>query len=1038
LASTLIVGAAACALASTTASAQTNSAPSPDTPANSPPMAQPAQPAPTTTGVPDAAPLTGASGAPASVQEVVVTGSRIPQRGLTSVSPLTTVNSQEIHLEGTTNVESLLNNLPQAFAEQTSQVSNGATGIATANLRNLGSKRTLVLVDGKRLMPGDPTQPVADLNNIPAQLVDRVEVTTGGASAVYGSDAVAGVVNFVMKHDFQGVQFDVQGGFAQEDNSPNGVTDPAVAAYNASAAAASQIKEPGSVVDGRTMDYSAIFGANSPDGKGNVTAYGEYRNLQPVSEDSRRYSACGIGTTNSTSALYDTHFCAGSSNNPNGRFSVISPQNPGHQTGTFSLNPNGTQTFVPYTSALAFNYAPYNYIQRNDDRYTAGFFAHYQVNPMFDLYSDFMFADDHTDAVIAPSGLFQGTGALGSGVNGSSTFAINCNNPLLSASEATALCGTAAGTPTDVNVRAGFRFATGANRTDDLRHTDYKLDLGSRGELAPGWTYDAYLQYGTSILSENYQNDVSVSRVQNALLVDPTTGKCMVGGSCVPLNLFQLGKLTAAQLAYVETPGFESGKTVEQVASASVTGDLGQYGARSPFASDGVGVAFGTEYRRENLVLDRDAEFTSGDLSGQGGAALSNAGTFDVYEIFGELKLPLVEDKPFVKNLSFDGAYRFSDYSTAGVTNTYEASFQYNVDSDIGFRAGYNRAVRAPNVNELFAPQSLGLYSGADPCAGKTGIVSAGCLASGVTQAEQNAGTVAACPAGQCTELTGGNAALKPETTDTITAGIIFTPTEKILRGFTMTVDYFDIRVYNVIEAGYGGGNSTLNTCVETLNPLECNKVHRDSTGSVFGSAGYVIATNVNSGFLKTRGVDLEANYRFKPTDYFNMPQIGVFNLNFVGTYTAELSSQPVTGGGAYNCAGLYGITCGTPTPSFRGKTRLSWTLPMPVTLSVQWRYIGGAAFDGNSSNVLLNDGVGFDTVDKISAYNYFDLAATWRVQDNLTLRAGVNNVGDRQPPVVDSANLAAAGPPYGNGNTFPGVYDSLGRTFFFGLTANF
>ncbi|MHB8285462.1 MAG: TonB-dependent receptor plug domain-containing protein [Caulobacteraceae bacterium] len=1029
LASTLIFGSAAFVLSSA-AMAQTEG--------SSPPMAQPEQPAPATAGVPAPAPLTGASGAPAAVQEVVVTGSRIPQRGLTSVSPLTTVGSQEIHLEGTTNVESLLNNLPQAFAEQTSQVSNGATGIATANLRNLGSNRTLVLVDGKRLMPGDPTQPVADLNNIPAQLVDRVEVTTGGASAVYGSDAVAGVVNFVMKHNFQGVQFDIQGGFAQDDNSKNGVVDSSVAAYNQNASSTNQIKEPGSVVDGRTMDYSAIFGANTPDGKGNVTAYAEYRNLQPVTEDSRRYSACGLGTTNSTSSLYDTHFCAGSSNNANGRFSVISPQNTGFKTGTFSLNPNGTQSFVPYTSALAFNYAPYNYIQRNDDRYTGGFFAHYQVNPMFDLYSDFMVADDHTDAVIAPSGLFQGTGALGSGVNGSSTFAINCNNPLLSAAEATNLCGSAAGTATNVNVRAGFRFATGAPRTDDLRHTDYKIDIGSRGQLAPGWTYDAYLQYGTSILNENYQNDVSVSRVQNALLVDPTTGKCMVGGSCVPLNIFQLGKLSAAQLAYVETPGFESGQTIEQVANISITGDLGQYGVQSPLASDGVGVAFGTEYRRENLSIDRDAEFTSGDLSGQGGAALSNAGTFDVYELFGEIKVPLVEDKPFVKNLSFDGAYRFSDYSTAGVTNTYEAAFQYNVNSDIGFRAGYNRAVRAPNVNELFSPTTLQLFGGSDPCAGKTGTVTAGCLASGVTQAEQNAGTVAQCPAGQCTEMTGGNPNLKPETTDTITAGIVFTPTEKFLRGFTMTVDYFDIKVYNVIEAGYGGGNSTLNTCVETQSPVECNLVHRDSTGSIFGSSGYVVATEVNSGFLKTRGVDLEANYRFRPTDYFNVPQIGLFNLNFVSTYTAELTSQPVSGGGAYNCAGLYGITCGTPTPSFRAKTRLSWTLPVPVTLSVQWRYIGGTTFDGNSSNVLLNDGVGFDTVDKLGAYNYFDLAATWRVQDNLTLRAGVNNVGDRQPPVTDSGNLAAAGAPYGNGNTFPGVYDSLGRTFFFGLTANF
>ncbi len=1007
-------------------------------------------------GAADVLPQTGAngeatasSGQSTAVQEVVVTGSRIPQPGLTSVSPLTVVTDQEIKLEGTTNVESLLNNLPQAFAEQTSQVSNGATGIATVNLRNLGSKRTLVLVDGKRLEPGDPTTPVADLNNIPAQLVDRVEVTTGGASAIYGSDAVAGVVNFVMKHDFQGVRFDVQGGFAQTGNSPNSAVDGALNG----AILGNVYQAPGSKVDGREMDYTGIFGVNAPDGKGNVTGYLEYRNTQPVTEDQRRYSACGIGTTNSTTGgPYDTHYCQGSSNNPNGRFTNVAlPGQPipaGAVKTSLSLNPNGTATFVPFTNALTFNFAPYNYIQRQDDRYTAGFFGHYAVNAMFDLYSDFMFLDDHTFAVIAPSGLFQGTGSLGSGVNGNSTFAVNCNNPLLSASEATSLCGTAAGTATDVNLRSGFRFATGAPRTDDLRHTDYKLDIGSRGDLGQGWNYDVYYQYGTSLLTEEYMNDVSVSRVQNALLVNPN-GTCMSGGACVPLNLFQLGKLSPAQLSYVEAPGFENGQTTEQVASASVTGDLGQYGARSPLATDGVGLALGSEYRRENLVLNRDEEFTSGDLSGQGGAALSNSGTFDVYELFGEIRVPIVQDKPFVKNLSFDGAYRYSDYSTAGITNTYEAQLTYAVNRDISFRGGYNRAVRAPNVNELFFPQSLGLFGGSDPCAGAAPTASlAACIPTfqpkGASLAQATAaataayGTITQCPASQCTQLTSGNTNLAPEKTDTITAGVVLTPKESFARGFTMTVDVFDIKVYNVIEAGFGG-QTTLNACVATGLPVYCQNIHRDGQGDLFGSQGYVINTEINSGFLHTQGIDLQADYTLRPNDYFSGPNVGKFSLDVVGTYTNRLTTQPATGGPTYECVGRFGSTCGTPTPRWRSKTRLTWSAPVvPVTLSFQWRYIGGTNPDVNSSNLFLNDGLSQDTADHIVAYNYFDLAGTWKVKDGLLFRAGVNNIGDRDPPVVDANNLALAGPPYGNGNTFPGVYDSLGRTFFIGLTADF
>ncbi len=1022
----------------------------------------------------DVIPQSSANGAPTSssgqttaVQEVVVTGSRIPQPGLTSTSPLTVVNDQEIKLEGTTNVEDLINNLPQAVAEQTSQVSNGSTGIATANLRGLGSQRTLVLIDGKRLMPGDPTQPSADLNNIPAQLVDRVEVTTGGASAIYGSDAVAGVVNFVMKRDFQGVRLDAQGGFFQTQNSGNNGIRSDINAFNATSA--NPIAIPGSTADGRKIDVTGIFGINAPDGKGNVTGYVEYRNEQPVTQASRLGSACGLSTLPSGNTLsnganiYDTRHCQGSSNSAYGHFKTASITSP---TGTLlanasgsvtnmgvttmnptlaslgvsainlSDNPNGTNTFVPYSGALAYNFAPLNYFQRQDDRYTGGYFAHYAVNSMFDLYSDFMFNDDHTFAQIAPSGAFQGTGS-----NGSSTLSVNCNNPLLSATQQASLCGSYAGTANLANLTAGYRFAAGGPRTDDLRHTEYKIDIGSRGDLGQGWNYDAYYQYGTSIFSEEYKNDVSVSRLQNGLEVSPVTGQCASGAAgCVPVNLFQFGQLSSAALGYTSVPGFQEGSTTEQVISASLTGDLGQYGIKSPLATDGVGIALGGEYRRENLVLNTDEEFSTGDLSGQGGPALSNSGTFDVYELFGEVRVPLVQDQPFVKNLSFDGAYRFSQYSTAGITDTYEAQLNYALDRNISFRGGYNRAVRAPNVNELFASQHVALFGELDPCAGgKPSASLAACMNSGVTAGQY--GKINQCPASQCSQLVGGNANLAPEKADTFTAGFVFTPTFGFTRGFTLTVDWFDIIVRNLSSAGFGGASVELSNCINS--DIDCNLVHRDATGAVFGNTGYVVATQVNTGFLRTEGVDVEANYRYRISDtpYLNLPNLGTLNFNVVGTYTYESVEQPVSGGGTYNCAGQFGPVCSAasaPLPRYRQKTRLTWSPPYPFTVSLQWRLIDGMRFDADSSNPFLSEGV-LDTADaKIPTINYMDVSATYRIKDGLTARAGVNNVLDQNAPIVDSNVFPASGPPYGNGNTFPGLYDALGREFFFGITADF
>ncbi len=984
--------------------------------------------------------VTNADGAPTKVNEVVVTGSRIRSPSLTSPSPLTVVGSQEFTNIGATAVEQVLNQLPSVTADQTSGLSGLSNGIATINLRDLNAKRTLVLVNGKRLEPGDPTglytSAVPDVNTIPSELVDRVEVVTGGASAVYGSDAVAGVVNFVMKKNFQGVELEFTDNFAQHDNNDKVARGLISDAGFVEAPAGNQVYN----ID---EEASALFGVNAPDGKGNITGYLGYRHLEPIVEGKYDYSACTISAAASATAaanIYDTHACGGSSNGIYGKFvpttglSALGVDT-SHQ---LHANPDGTQTFVT-SHVPAYNYGATNYFQRSETRYTGGYFADYKVSPMFDVYSEFMFSDDSTVGQVAPSGFFAGTGP-----DGTSTYNINCNNPLLAASQQAQLCGTAAGSPTQVAYQIGYRFAS-FPREYGFEHTDYKLNIGSRGDLGAGWSYDAYLQYGTAIVSNLAQNDASTNRLQNALLVDPATGKCFSGGACVPINVFQLNGVTQAAFNYVSAPALQAGSTVEQVASGSISGDLGQYGIKSPFADTGVGVALGAEYRRENLTFRPDEEYISADLSGTS-PALPNQGTFDVYELFGEIKVPLASNRPFVKDLSFDGGYRFSKYSTAGITDTYKAQMEYAPTPDIRFRVGYNRAVRAPNVVELFKPATIGGFGGSDPCTntakGKPTASLAACVASGLPQAlygnflSDNFN----CPAGQCSTLTGGNVNLQPEKSDTETAGFVLTPTMPWARGFTLSVDYFNIIVKNLIQAI--PNDVFINECAAGQLNVCASRFHRDPTTFViYGQTGYVSSLNTNSGFLRTDGIDVEADYRKRFTD-FGLPDFGAVSISTYVTYTNSYTVQPVSGGAVYNCAGLYGLTCANPLPKIRGKARLTYIPPkLPVTVSAQLRYVGPVHLDANTSQPLLtNHAYGItDTADNsIHSFSYFDLTASWRIKDGLSLNVGCNNVLDKNPPVLDSGSFVGTGETAGNGNTFNGVYDYLGRTLFATIKADF
>ncbi|MDE2149310.1 MAG: TonB-dependent receptor [Gammaproteobacteria bacterium] len=971
------------------------------------------------------------TGTPVQLQGVEVTGSRIKQPSLTSTSALQSINDQEFKLEGTQNVESLLNSLPQSFASQNNTVANGATGTATVNLRGLGTARTLVLIDGQRVTPGDPRGgPEVDLNFIPAALVDRVDVLTGGASSIYGSDALAGVVNFIMKKDFDGFQVD------------------------------GQVNRTG-MGDGTSYDTTLVWGSNFAGGAGNVTLFAGHTRFDAVNEGQRDFSRQALKASKDTlthqpsgsgtvpAARFYSYNCAGGVTNPDGSC--------GQYVGYFQTDPQGTQTFVADTPGR-FNFAPFNFLQRSDQRYNLGGFAHREFNEHADVYGSVLFMDDRTTSQIAPSGTFF------------HDFKVNCDNPLLSAQEVAFACTQNGLGPNDnIDALIAKRTIEFQPRQDDLRHTDYRIQFGIRGSIIDDWSYDLSAHRGESVLAENFLHDVSVSRTQQALQATTDANGNIVckdpTGGCVPFNLFRFGNgaITPAQIAFVEGTGFQQGNTVEEDVNANITGDLTRYGIVSPLAKTGVGVAFGYEYRKESLDTRTDQEFQSGDLAGQGGPLPSVKGNFNVKEYFGELNLPIVENQPYVKSFKIDTSYRISNYTTAArYTHSYKFGASYFPIEDIGVRGSWSRAVRAPDIQELFFPASVGLFSGNDPCAGAvdpaTGLTAAGasaaqCARSGVTPTQF--GKVLPCSAGQCNALFGGNLDLQAEKAITRQAGLVLQP--RFLKGFSGTIDFYQITISNRI--GTLGAQTILNQCV--FSGGDCSGIHRSPlTGSLFGpTTNFVTATNINTGFLKERGIDFGFSYNRYLSD-LGLGDNGRLQMIFTGTYLSSLKQKNGPGVPAFDCAGLFGVTCSFQTgggvnPRWRHKLRTTWLAPSDsiiagLGVSVQWRYISGVKLDQNTGNPALggqhnSDGSPkiLDQVDaNILKRQYVDLTLTYHLPistQDVTLRFGVNNLNDRDPPVVSSVGrFPISGPPFGNGNTFPGTYDSLGRVMYLGVTANF
>ena len=920
------------------------------------------------------------------LEEITVTGSRIAiDANLNTTSPVMTIRTDEIVNRGITRVEDIINDMPQIVPELTANESNGATGTATLDLRGLGSERTLVLTNGHRMGFGDPFALAPDINQIPGNLVERIELLTGGASSVYGADAVAGVVNFVMKTDYEGFEISWQRSGYSHDNSNGAVRD---------ALTASGFEAPGSTfTGGETNDISVIMGANSGDGRGNVTAYLGYRDINEIRQGELDFSACAL----SASA---TIGCGGSATLPTGFFSPFD--------GVQYFTVQGDQ-FVPWDYQY-YNYAPLNHFQRPDERFTAGLFGHYEYSAGHEAYTEVMFMDDHSLAQIAPSGAFFVTDT------------ISCANFFLSAQQFATLGCTA---PTDVVPwYIGRRNVEGGPRFDDARHTNMRTLLGFRGEINDSWSYDVSANISRLRFSEVYNNDLSITRIVRALnVVDDGAGNpaCVsalsgVDPNCVPWNVFQTDGVTQAAIDYLTLPLFSKADMEQDQYVAFIQGDLTDAGIVLPTASDGVQVVFGLEHREESIVYEPDTGFTSGDGAGQGGPIPATTGSIRVDELFTEAHIPLVQDRTGFQSLSLDLRYRYSDYDLGFTTDTWNVGGEWRPVDALMIRGGVSTAVRAPNISELFEPQSLGLWSGTDPCATATPELSAAeCANTGVTAAQY--GTVPKSPADQYNALFGGNPQLTPEESDSVTIGAVFTPSGGALDGLTLSLDYWSFEIEDVISAGLGE-EFTIRQCASTGDPTFCNLITRGPNGNLWiGTVQGVQSTNVNIGSTELDGFDFTGSYGFGIGGY------GDLDLSYRGTFVHTDDPTPIPGEEVIDCVGFFAGDCGRPRPEYKHTLTTSWGTPWDFDFSLGWRTVGEVK-DKNSNGADY-------TAD---TQHYVDIAGSYTADwfgSTTRISVGVTNVADNEAPVSGTFNEVAV---YGNGNTIPGTWDALGRYWFVAL----
>lgn len=943
----------------------------------------------------------------ASNDTVIVTGSRIADPSLTGSSPITTVGAVDLSLSNTVNSEQFLNTLPQTVPGFDSTSNNPGIGEATVDLRGLGAERTLVLVNGRRYVSSNQNPGVVDLNTIPSALVERVDILTGGASATYGSDAMAGVVNFILKDDFEGIEIDNSYEITQES-------------------------------DAGIYNTSVTLGGNFADGRGNAVLNVGYTNREALFAESREGSFFTLadngtgfsqsGSVNIPSTLafdtsdYGLDFTAAGIAPYNGGCSVEGTTeaiNPGadDEFGTaddmplgycttdsfgflFSRSGAGAEPFVNLgDNTDRYNYAPVNYLQLPQERYNIYTSGRYEITPSIEAYAQAIYVSSQTEQILAPTPV------------GSLTVTVNFDNPFIQGDSTVlnlltqlqafpadpsscAAAGDCDGNGVqDAQLFTYRRTLEGGGRLSDIRNDSFQIQGGFRGTLWETWNWNVFGSFGQAESSITQTGNVDVPKYQEAV----RSGIA---------NIFDEGGVSDAAAETFLVTGAIDGITEQTVISADMSGPLEFL--TSPFATSSPSIAFGAEYREESLSTAGTG--LGPDIVGFNQAP-ATSGSFDVAEVFGEVNLPLVEDAEWVEELVFNGAYRRSDYSTVGGVNSYAAGLSWTPVSGLRVRGQYQRAVRAPSIGDLFQPQVNGFPNIADPCSSGLGgfdgsqNVIDNCVADGVPASAVGSSFQVNA---QIEGLFGGNPDLEEEVADTYTMGVVWEP--GFVDNLAITVDYFDIEIENVI--GNVPSQTFFDLCYVQGQQSYCDSIDRNPNN---GTVSEFRSLSQNSATLATKGVDASIDYSYDTAEW------GTFGVYSLITWLDEASFQALPTDDGYSCVGYYGATCGEPTPEWKLNTRFDWSYG-PYGARLRWSRI--SEVEDDEFNETINPGPEDLYIEGVDAYDQFDLTLFYTASDNVYFQFGIENLTDEDYVLIgdDSAEQA---------NTYPATYDPIGRTYF-------
>ena len=935
-----------------------------------------------------------------TLEPIVVTGSRIAQRNVESAAPVAVVQDEEFALSGTVNVENVINTLPQVIPGTTSFSNNPGNGTASLNLRGLGSARNLVLVNGRRWMFYDTAQTV-DLNTIPSFLLDSVDVVTGGASAVYGSDAVAGVVNFRLK-DVDGVE--VGGQYSLTGRG-----------------------------DGARFQVHGAVGTSFGDGRGNATVFAEYYNREPVFQGDRAFSNFAIGAE--TFGVDLQQF--GSSLLEESRLTyrgdgdrTLAPLN-GNGLGFFA-NPG---ELAPY-DGRTYNYAPANYLQIPQERYLLGGYADYDISNGHTAFTEVAFVNNRVAQELAPTPILVNTAI---DIDFVSDFLSPATLDAFRALDASESGDDANDGLVEFQVRRRLTEAGSRNSLDERQA--FRVLAGLRGPITDFIDYETYYSFARTRNSNIQQGNASISRF--------TAG--LDGTGDAPINIFGRGQLTDAQVDSFRIQAQNGDTSTLQVMTAAVSGTFGDFAL---FDSDPLGFALGVERRNVSARFIPDEFLASGDVAGFNAGEPTDGG-YSVNEVFGELRIPIEFGGA---RLEFNGAARYSDYSleTVGGAFTWAAGVEFAPIPDIMLRGQYQRAIRAPNVGELFAGSAIGFPGAVDPC-GTTEALSGNlrqqCLANGVPEANLGNGALIQ-PDSQTAAFFGGNPNLSEETSDSYTFGVVLRPT--FLPGLTVTADYFNIEIDDAITTI--SLQTALDLCFDgsstNVNSINCAPFvgTRDAIGS-FDRNNAPRLGGANIASLGVSGIDLEVGYTtMLPFSFLTDTGEQDLNLSFLGTWTESSRFNPDVADPdlEIECSGFFAGNCGQPTPEYKWTARASF-IDGPLTTSLRWRHLGSVDSQDNPIDIA-DDGTeifysDFNGVDTIDAYDLLDLTFSFEASEMTTVTVGVNNIFDTLPGtpqfdedgvVTNRPNSLLLGDNQEQANTFPSTYDVLGRDFFVSVNLKF